>query len=111
MSINVLERTREIGVMRTIGAADRVIMQSVIIEALVIGMITWLLAVLLSVPISLLLLTIIGKSMMGSAIAPHFTPVGIILWFAVVLVLSIVASILPARNAARLTINEVLAYE
>jgi putative ABC transport system permease protein len=41
MSMNVLERTREIGVMRTIGAVDRVIMQSVIIEALVIGLITW----------------------------------------------------------------------
>ena len=39
MSINVLERTREIGVMRTIGAIDRVIMLSVIIEALVIGLI------------------------------------------------------------------------
>jgi predicted lysophospholipase L1 biosynthesis ABC-type transport system permease subunit len=33
MSINVLERTREIGVMRTIGAVDTFIMQSVIIEA------------------------------------------------------------------------------
>jgi ABC-type lipoprotein release transport system permease subunit len=30
---------------------------------------------------------------------------------AVVIVLSIIASIMPARNAARLTINEVLAYE
>ena len=70
-----------------------------------------LLAVLLSMPTSMLLLAIIGKSMMGSAIALSFTPVGSILWFAVVLVLSIVASILPARNAARLTINEVLAYE
>ncbi len=40
MSINVLERTREIGVMRTIGAVDSVIIQSVIIEALVIGLIT-----------------------------------------------------------------------
>ena len=34
MSINVLERTREIGVMRTIGAVDLAIMQSIIIEAL-----------------------------------------------------------------------------
>jgi putative ABC transport system permease protein len=111
MSINVLERTREIGVMRTIGAADRVIMQSVIFEALVIGLITWLLAVLLSAPISLLLLRTIGKTMMGSALTLSFTPVGTALWLAVVLVLSVVASILPARNAARLTINEVLAYE
>jgi putative ABC transport system permease protein len=111
MSINVLERTREIGVMRTIGAVDRVIMQSVILEALVIGLITWLLAIGLSFPISVALLAIVGEAMMGSAMSLSFTPVGILLWLGVVIGLSIIASIVPARNAARLTINEVLSYE
>jgi putative ABC transport system permease protein len=111
MSINVLERTREIGVMRTIGAVDIVIMQSVIIEGLVIGIITWILAIGLSFPISSLLLTIVGESMMGSALELHFTPIGILIWLGVVIVLSVFASIMPARSAARLTINEVLAYE
>ena len=111
MSINVLERTREIGVMRTIGAVDSVIMQSVIIEGLFIGLITWLLAIGLSFPISSLLLTIIGEAMMGSAMTLSFTPLGILIWLGVVIVLSVFASIMPARNAARLTINEVLAYE
>lgn len=111
MSINVLERTREIGVMRTIGAVDIVIMQSVIIEGLVIGIITWILAIGLSFPISSILLTIVGEAMMGSALELSFTPLGILIWLGVVLVLSVIASIVPARNAARLTINEVLAYE
>jgi putative ABC transport system permease protein len=111
MSINVLERTREIGVMRTIGAVDIVIMQSVIIEGLVIGLITWLLAIGLSFPISILLLTIIGEAMMGSVMTLSFTPIGILLWLGVVIILSVIASIMPARRAARLTINEVLAYE
>jgi putative ABC transport system permease protein len=107
----VLERTREIGVMRTIGAMDRVIMQGVIIEALVIGLITWSAAIGLSFPISFLLLKIIGEAIMGSALALTFTPLGILLWLAGVIALSVIASIMPARNAARLTINEVLAYE
>ncbi len=111
MSINVLERTREIGVMRTIGAVDSVIMQSVMIEGLVIGLITWVLAIGLSFPISTLLLTIMGEAMMGSAMKLSFTPIGILIWLGVVIVLSIFASIMPARSAARLTINEVLAYE
>jgi putative ABC transport system permease protein len=111
MSINVLERTREIGVMRTIGAVDLVVMQSVVIEGLVIGLITWVIAIGLAYPISFALLNIIGQAMAGSSFALIFTPLGVGLWLAVVIVLSIIASVMPARNAARLTINEVLAYE
>ncbi len=97
--------------MRTIGAVDAVVMQAVMVEALIIGLITWVFAVGLSFPISQLLLSIIGKAMMGSAVTLSITPLGILLWLVIVAILSVVASILPARRAARLTINEVLAYE
>ncbi|MCJ7660362.1 MAG: ABC transporter permease [Anaerolineales bacterium] len=111
MGMNVMERTREIGVMRAIGAVDFEIMKSVVIEGLLIGLITWILAIGLSFPISALLLSIISEAMMGSSMDLAFTTQGIFIWLAVVIVLSFIASILPARNAARLTINEVLAYE
>jgi putative ABC transport system permease protein len=111
MSINVLERTREIGVMRTIGAVDSVIMQSVIIEGMVIGIITWILAIGLSFPISDALLDIIGETMTGSTVVLKFNFYGVLFWLVIVIVLSILSSIIPAQNAARLTINEVLAYE
>jgi putative ABC transport system permease protein len=86
-------------------------MQSVIIEGLFIGLITWLLAIGLSYPISKVLLNIIGQTMAGSSFALTFTPLGLQVWLVVVVLLSIIASVMPARNAARLTINEVLAYE
>jgi len=111
MSINVLERTREIGVMRTIGAVDKKIMFSVIVEALVIGLITWVLAIGFSFPISTALLQIIGETMAGSPVLMVFNPLGVFVWLGVVVILSIIASIMPARKAARLTIREVLAYE
>ncbi len=111
MGMNVLERTREIGVMRAIGAVDLEIIKSVVIEGMMIGLITWVLAIGLSFPISKLLLQIISASMMGSNMDVAFTPMGIYIWLGVVIVLSFFASILPARSAARLTINEVLAYE
>jgi putative ABC transport system permease protein len=111
MGMNVLERTREIGVMRAIGAVDFEIMKSVVIEGMIIGLITWVLAIGLSFPISALLLRIISEAMMGSSMDLAFTPQGVFIWLGVVIVLSFTASILPARNAARLTIQEVLAYE
>jgi len=111
MGMNVLERTREIGVMRAIGAIDREIIKSVVIEGIMIGLITWIFAIALSFPISFGLLRIIAEAMMGSRMDLKFTFEGMALWLAVVVLLSFVASIVPARNAARLTIREVLAYE
>ncbi len=111
MGMNVLERTREIGVMRAIGAVDSAIIKSVVIEGAFIGLISWVIALPLSFPISCLLLTIISTSMGIGRIASAFTPQGMVIWLGVVLVLTALASVWPARNAARLTIREVLAYE
>jgi len=111
MGMNVLERTREIGVMRAIGAVDLEVMKSVVIEGVFIGLITWLLAIGVSFPISAVLLNIISESMMGTTMDLTFTFQGVFIWLGVVVIISFLASILPARNAARLTIREVLAYE
>jgi putative ABC transport system permease protein len=110
MGMNVLERTREIGVMRAIGAVDMAIMASVIIEGATIGFISWVLGSLLAFPFSVMLLELMAVAF-SAPVEPIFTPRGYILWLFVVLALSIIASVLPARNAARLTIREVLAYE
>ena len=111
MGMNVLERTREIGVMRAIGAVDLEIIKSVVVEGVMIGLISWGIAVVLSFPISVGLLRIVSQAMIGAEMVLNLTPLGFGIWLLVVLVLSIGASILPARNAARLTIREVLAYE
>ena len=111
MGMNVLERTREIGVMRAIGAVDMAIIKAVVVEGVLIGVISWLLAVVVSFPISYLLLAIISKAMINAPMPLAFTALGFIIWLLVVVALSVGASMLPARNAARLTIREVLAYE
>jgi putative ABC transport system permease protein len=58
-----------------------------------------------------LLSTIVSLAIFQSAIDVVFTYLGYAIWLGLVFVLSTVASIVPARNAARLTIREVLAYE
>jgi len=111
MGMNVLERTREIGIMRAIGGTDLRIMGIVIAEGLFIGLISWGLGALLSIPFSYLLSGIVSRAIFSTPIQVVFTPTGFGLWLALVIVLSTLASVLPARNAARLTIREVLAYE
>jgi putative ABC transport system permease protein len=111
MGMNVLERTREIGITRAIGADDRAVMRTVIAEGVVIGMISFILAIILSFPFTYGLSTIVSLAIFQTPIDVVFTYVGYAIWLALVLVLSTFASILPARNAARLTIREVLAYE
>lgn len=111
MGMNVLERTREIGIMRSIGAVDREIMRTVIVEGVVIGSISWALGAILSFPITYGLSWIVSLAIFNSMIEVHFTWLGFVIWLAVVLVLSALASVLPARSAASLTIREVLAYE
>ena len=111
MGMNVLERTREIGIMRAIGADDRAVMRTVIAEGIVIGSISFGLAIVLSVPFTYGLSAIVSLAVFQTPIDVVFTYLGYSIWLALVLVLSTFASILPARNAARLTIREVLAYE
>ncbi len=111
MGMNVMERTREIGVMRAIGATDGQIMKTVIIEGMIIGMISWFLAAVFSFPITILLSRIISLAIFNSPSKFVLNPLGFFIWLGLVILLSAIASVLPARNAARLTIREVLAYE
>jgi putative ABC transport system permease protein len=111
MSMNVMERTREIGVMRAIGATDTQVMKQVLIEGTLIGFLSWIFAALLAFPLSRFMSYIINISIFGITGETTVTATGFLIWFGVVVILSMVASIMPARNAARLTIREVLAYE
>lgn len=111
MGMNVLERTREIGIMRAIGAVDKVIMRTVIAEGVVIGLLSFGLAIILSVPFTYLLSLIVSLAVFETPIQTVFTITGYLIWLALILLMSAIASIVPARNAARLTIREVLAYE
>lgn len=111
MGMNVLERTREIGIMRAIGAVDMEIMRMVIVEGMVIGGISWVMGLFLSIPITFGLSYIVGITVFETPIEVVFTPMGYLIWLGLVIALSAISSVLPARNAASLTIREVLAYE
>ena len=111
MTMNVVERSREIGVMRAIGARDRAVLLVFLTEGLLIGFLAWLIGVIISLPISKVLSDALGESFVQRPLA--FTPAldGIGFWLLAVAILAIVASFLPAFRATRLAVREVLAYE
>jgi putative ABC transport system permease protein len=111
MSTNVLERTREIGVMRAIGASDGAVLRIVVVEGILIGLISWLIGAALAFPIGAALSTAVGQVLFSTPLPYVFSISGVITWFAIVAILAGVASFLPAWNASRLTVREVLAYE
>jgi putative ABC transport system permease protein len=110
MSINVLESTREIGVMRAVGASNGSIYQIFIAEAVVVGLVSWVLGVAVSVPLSWALTSALGDAL-EFPLSYAFSFEGVLAWFAFVVVLSVLASMLPAYRAARVSVAEAIAYE
>lgn len=111
MSLNVMERTSEIGILRAIGASNRNVMKNVLTEGFLIGFMSWIIGSILSVPVGMLLTNSLGQAIFGSQLPLGFTPVGYVLWLVLSLVLSLIASGAPAKSAVNLTIREVLSVE
>jgi putative ABC transport system permease protein len=111
MSLNVLERTQEIGIMRAVGASNRIVMQTVIVEGVFVGLVSWLLASLLALPQSKLMSVMVGINFIKVPLDFAFATGAIGLWLIIVVILSVFASYLPARNASRIRVQEALEYE
>ena len=111
MGINVLERTREIGVLRAIGASNFDVQSIVIVEGIVVGMISWVISILLSIPLTGLLAGGVGTAMFKSPLPTVYDSMGTFVWLIFMLFLATIASSLPARRASRLTVKDTLAYE
>jgi putative ABC transport system permease protein len=111
MSINVLERTREIGVMRAVGASNGDIQAIVITEGLLIGVLSWVVSIPVSIPITSVLCYGVGLAILTAPMPAVYGASGIIAWLIFTVVLGTLASALPAGRASRLTVKDTLAYE
>jgi putative ABC transport system permease protein len=105
LTLNVLERRREIGVMRSIGASSWRVIRLSIGEGVLLGWISWLIALPLSIPAAYFLATQGLSFALNQQLSYRFTPEGAIVWLVIITLLAIVASSLPARSAARVSVS------
>ena len=109
LSMSVIERTREIGVLRALGSTRWQVRRQIGDESLVIGLIGALLGIAVGALLGWALLEGLSSGIPGVEYRP---PLSTMLWVAVAgVVLGLIASIVPARRAARLDVIRALSYE
>jgi len=111
MALNVLERSREIGILRSMGAGRPLLRRLILAEGLAIALISAFFAVLLALPLTAILDRVMGVSLLGSPLSFAFAPAAAAAWLGLVAVIGVVACWLPAERAGRMTVREALAYE
>lgn len=111
MGLAVLERTREIGVLRAIGARHGSIFALVQAEGLTIAVLSWLAAIPLSLPMSLALGAAFSRIMLPVPVRYAPDAGGTISWLGLVTLVSLAACAWPARRAMRVPTAAALAYE
>jgi putative ABC transport system permease protein len=110
LSIGVIERTKEIGVLRAVGARSSTILGIFIMEGVLQGLLSWCIAAPLSLLTSPILARALGIAMFGATLDYQYNWDAVALWFGFILVISAVASILPANRATRISVRDSLAY-
>ena len=111
MTLGVIEQTREVGVVRTLGASSRAVRRLLSRQGVAIALVGCLFGVVLSIPVDLVLRNAIGSGLLASPLAGSFSWFGIGIWAIVALLIGALGSTRPARVAARMTIRDTLAYE
>lgn len=110
-SVNVMDRIRELGVLQAIGATTSQVVRLFVVEGVVVSVLSWLVAVGLSVPLAGAISKTGGDIFIQAPIDPAYSFAGAVGWLVFVVVLGMVASAGPALRASRRAVRETLVYQ
>ena len=109
LTTSVLERRREIGILRSLGATGRRVAAVFWTEGLALSALAWLLAIVVGIPASLAFVNLIAAVLIPISFA--FDPVALLAMLIFTFVIATVASFIPALSAARVRVVDTLRYE
>jgi putative ABC transport system permease protein len=113
MGINVIERTREIGVLRAIGATPETIVRLFVVEGFIIVALGVVAGLLMAMPMSALAAEFFGELILGedTPLDFAFSQLGLVVTLIVTGSFGYIASRAPANKAIKTTVRQAIAYE
>ncbi len=109
LTASVMERRREIGILRSIGGSSLRITQMFWVQGLALGCIAWCIGALLGTPLAYLFLQLFSRLIIPTQFVVN--PIAFILMLVGIVVIATLASIAPALQASRMRIANMLRYE
>jgi putative ABC transport system permease protein len=103
LSMTILERTRELGMLRALGSTRAMIARSVIVEAMLLGVIGSLLGVLFGYGMARGLVYLFGKAFLFEITSLVLSPFALVSAIVVGIAVTVVAALYPAMKAGRVS--------
>ena len=103
LSMTVLERTRELGMLRALGSTRAMIARSVIVEALILGALGSLLGVLFGYGMAKGLVYLFGRAFLFEITSLVLSPFALVSAMVVGVAVTVVAALYPAMRAGRVS--------
>lgn len=110
MSANILDRTREFGVMHAIGARPKAVRRIVVAEGVFLSLTSCLVAVIPTLALTAFLGAGLGDLFFSAPLPYRISMLAVGIWLALVILGGILATDTAATRASRITVREALAY-
>jgi putative ABC transport system permease protein len=110
MSTNVLDRTRELGVMHAIGALPKAVRRIVVAEGIFLALTSCLVAIVPALALTAILGAGLGNLFMDAPLPFRVSLLAVGVWLVLVVLGAALATDAAATRASRITVREALAY-
>lgn len=111
LSLNIIERWREIGVIRAMGGVNASVFRLLLTEGFIMTGLSVVLAVFLSLPLTALASKVVGAHGLYVTLPFVFRFDALDLWLGIATVITLLTVWLATRKSLRVPVREVLAYE